>query len=388
MRRPHLLSFMIAAPVLLGACAASLGADDEDDGTEITDEYLTCGSPQMSMFPVADVHNIGWDRASCGSGQCAATCPDRNANSDWSARDHQGIDVFAYRRAPLVAVAAGTIMRVGTVSSSSGLRVRLRDRCGWEYYYGHLDEAVVRPGDRVRAGDLIGYMGNTGTSGVHLHFNISPDGQYSSDINPFELLRATSATACGGGAAPAPAPSPTPAPVASGTLVFDPAFYLALHDDLRAAYGTDHTRARDHWERYGIAEGRRGSPELDVRYYLATYDDVRAYYGATNYRGAIDHFLQYGLREGRAGSAEVQAAYYLSTHGDLRTAFGERGYAAALDHYRAYGLREGRRAGPTFDPRAYLTRYADLRAAYGTDYRAALVHWLRYGKGERRTAVP
>ncbi|MHB8875613.1 MAG: M23 family metallopeptidase [Myxococcaceae bacterium] len=188
-----------------------IGPPGEDEG-EMEESYLgvsqaaiTC-SPTMTVFPVKAPHNIGYDSASCGTGTCRASCPDQNANSDWGG-SHHGIDVFAFQRAPMVAVADGTITRVGTPSSTSGLRVRLRDACGWEYYYGHMDQAVVSAGQRVTKGQLIGYMGRTGTGSTHLHFNVSPEGNYYSDINPITLLRNASASAC---VAPPPAPAPAP----------------------------------------------------------------------------------------------------------------------------------------------------------------------------------
>ena len=185
----------LAALLLLVGCAPE--SDFEREDLEGFDVLATSCSPLMSVFPVGDAHNIGYDHASCGTGTCEISCPDANANSDWGG-DHHGIDVFAYQRAPLVAVADGSIEAVGTPSSTSGLRVRLEDACGWQYYYGHMDEAVVSAGDWVEAGDLLGYMGYTGTSSTHLHFNVSPEGDYSNDIDPFELLEATSGTACGG----------------------------------------------------------------------------------------------------------------------------------------------------------------------------------------------
>lgn len=186
----------LAFCALLSGCIGATDdgpAADEDFGHSTA--AVTC-DPRMTIFPVRAEHNIGYDMASCGSGTCEISCPDRNANSDWQPTDHQGIDIFAFRGAPLVAVADGTVVRVGTPSSTSGLRVRLRDACGWEYYYGHLDSVSVREGQVVSAGEVLGTMGNSGTGGVHLHFNISPDGEYSNDINPFALLQATSGTAC------------------------------------------------------------------------------------------------------------------------------------------------------------------------------------------------
>lgn len=189
--------------VAFSGCAPTLGEDISDEVVTVQ-SAVTC-SPQMSVFPVIGAHNIGYDKASCGTGTCATSCPDAHANSDWGGA-HHGIDVFAHHRASLVAVAAGTIVKVGVNSSTSGLRVRLRDRCGWEYYYGHLDEAVVRENDSVVPGQLLGYMGHSGTSSTHLHFNVSPDGDYNHDINPLNLLVSTSSTAC----SPPPPPPPPP----------------------------------------------------------------------------------------------------------------------------------------------------------------------------------
>ncbi|MCA9567987.1 MAG: peptidoglycan DD-metalloendopeptidase family protein [Myxococcales bacterium] len=185
----------------------------DDDGFVRT----TC-EPLMDTFPVADVHNIGYDAASCGTGTCETSCPDAHANSDWGGA-HHGIDVFAYQGAPLVAVADGEVRRVGVVSATSGLRVRIRDACGWEYYYGHLDQAFVQPGDIVRAGDLIGTMGRTGTASTHLHFNVSPEGAYYDDIDPFPLLQATSGSACDDGPVVEPeGPEEDDSPPTCGTI--------------------------------------------------------------------------------------------------------------------------------------------------------------------------
>lgn len=180
----------------------------------------TSCDPTMSVFPVAAAHNIGSDQGSCAMGICDLTCPDANANTDWGMKQngtfHHGNDIFADHGAPLVAAASGTIEEVGVAismlgvrSKTSGIRVRLRDDCGWEYYYGHLDEAVVAENQHVEAGELIGYLGRTGTRSTNLHFNISPEGVFNNDIDPFELLSATSPTACDGDE-PAAQPEATP----------------------------------------------------------------------------------------------------------------------------------------------------------------------------------
>lgn len=235
-KRPALA--FVASLLAIGGCYEGApdgedleGRGDAEEANDVEEEPTDAGhvpgtldamcAPTMHVFPVADAHNIGYD-PTCDDYNCDISCPDANANSDWNGpAGHNGIDIFAYRGAPLVAVTSGTIQKVGvavksdgTLSKTSGIRVRLRDDCGWEYYYGHLDAAVVHEGQHVEAGELLGYMGNTGTSGVHTHFNVSPDGGYSNDINPFELLKATSPTACGGVVPPAPEPEPQPEPPA------------------------------------------------------------------------------------------------------------------------------------------------------------------------------
>lgn len=235
----------VFALLLVAGCAPEW-VDPEDSDLDPL-ERVTC-DPLMNHFPVGDAHNIGYDHSSCGTGTCDISCPDANANSDWGGA-HHGIDIFAYQGAPLVAVTDAEVVAVGVVSSTSGLRVRLRDACGWEYYYGHMDTAAVSVGQSVAAGQLIGTMGYTGTSSTHLHFNVSPDGDYYDDIDPIDLLVATSATACG--AAPvdphddddcdddeeAP-PSTTPNPQPTGDCgVFEGTTILEPYDSLWSCDG-------------------------------------------------------------------------------------------------------------------------------------------------------
>jgi len=191
---------------LVGDDESTSGEPGDDDGSSSDGGGSTgsselepppCPEPQMVHFPIGGTHNIGYDPDSCGTGTCEVSCPDVNANSDWNGpAGHHGVDLFAHYQAPLLAVADAEVVAVGVVSATSGLRVRMRDACGWEYYYGHLDAAMVEVGDVVSPGEPIGTMGATGTQSVHLHFNVSLQGNYSDDIDPFELLDATSPTAC------------------------------------------------------------------------------------------------------------------------------------------------------------------------------------------------
>jgi murein DD-endopeptidase MepM/ murein hydrolase activator NlpD len=111
---------------------------------------------------------------------------------------HHGEDIFAPMGAPLLAVADGTLFSVGW-NDIGGLRLWLRDTKGNEFYYAHLSafSPLAIDGVRVRAGDVIGFVGNSGdaeTTPPHLHFEIHPVGLlglgYDGVINPYRYLLA------------------------------------------------------------------------------------------------------------------------------------------------------------------------------------------------------
>ncbi|HUC81511.1 MAG TPA: M23 family metallopeptidase [Flavisolibacter sp.] len=96
-------------------------------------------------------------------------------NRDGGKRSHEGVDIFAPKRTPAVAAADGYItgVREGGIG---GKTVWLRPE-GQNYtlYYAHLDEQLVQEGQRVKTGDTLGLVGNTGnarTTPPHLHFGI------------------------------------------------------------------------------------------------------------------------------------------------------------------------------------------------------------------------
>ena len=99
---------------------------------------------------------------------------------------HVGVDIFASFGTPIVAVADGRIYRVGTLPIS-GNRLWLRDKRGYRYFYCHLSDfaAAAYNGADVHAGEVIGFVGNTGDAEptpAHLHFEVHmPDGAV---VNP------------------------------------------------------------------------------------------------------------------------------------------------------------------------------------------------------------
>lgn len=124
-------------------------------------------------FPVE-----GAGRGDIGSGFGAA----RNGGS----RSHRGVDIFAPRGTPALAAADGRITGVGT-NRLGGNVVRMRGE-GLFFYYAHLDRQTVRTGARVRAGEPVGEVGNTGNARAtppHLHFGVFRGGRA---VDPYGYL--------------------------------------------------------------------------------------------------------------------------------------------------------------------------------------------------------
>ena len=93
---------------------------------------------------------------------------------DGGSRSHRGVDIFAPRGTPALAVEPGRVRRVGT-NRLGGNTVWLSGRGDRSYYYAHLDHQAVRSGEEVATGDTVGWVGNTGNAArtpPHLHFGV------------------------------------------------------------------------------------------------------------------------------------------------------------------------------------------------------------------------
>jgi len=101
-------------------------------------------------------------------------------------RPHLGIDIAGPEGTPIVAAGEGRVVRVGT-DPYLGNFLEIQHGLDHLTVYGHCREVVVRPGDGVRSGQIVAYMGDTGeTSACHLHFEVWQDGEA---IDPRRLLR-------------------------------------------------------------------------------------------------------------------------------------------------------------------------------------------------------
>ncbi len=101
-------------------------------------------------------------------------------------RPHHGTDFGAKRGTPLLAVNAGKVTFSGWMGGY-GKVVKIKHAGGYESLYAHQSRTRVKRGQKVKKGQIIGYVGNTGRStGPHLHFGMKKNGRW---INPMKVLR-------------------------------------------------------------------------------------------------------------------------------------------------------------------------------------------------------
>ena len=122
------------------------------------------------------------------------TCPVNGANSFVDSfgdprpggRSHAGIDMIAARGTPVVAVHSGTVHRTGSSIGGLGIVVFHDGSSDWTFYTHFDSYGSYGEGAHVSAGSTIGYVGNTGTTVYHLHFEYHPGG--GTAINPYTAL--------------------------------------------------------------------------------------------------------------------------------------------------------------------------------------------------------
>ena len=105
-------------------------------------------------------------------------------------RHHNGIDLGAPGGTPILAMADGVVTIANATDSWGGgwgFFVRIRHEGGFETLYAHASRVIVRPGQRVSQGEVIAFVGTTGSStGNHLHFEVIRNG---TPIDPMQFFR-------------------------------------------------------------------------------------------------------------------------------------------------------------------------------------------------------
>jgi len=99
-------------------------------------------------------------------------------------KKHWGMDFTAPRGTPIYATGNGRISRADNNATGFGKHIRIEHGFGYITIYAHLSQYNARRGQRVKRGDIIGYVGSTGRSeGPHLHYEVWKDKQRINPIN-------------------------------------------------------------------------------------------------------------------------------------------------------------------------------------------------------------
>jgi murein DD-endopeptidase MepM/ murein hydrolase activator NlpD len=110
-------------------------------------------------------------------------------------RKHKGIDIDARKGTPVVAITDGIIVR-REKTPIGGKTLWLKSSSHpWTAYYAHLDKQLVKRGQAVRKGEVIGTVGNTGNARLtpsHLHFGIKKEKKW---VNPMPYVKGTTKVA-------------------------------------------------------------------------------------------------------------------------------------------------------------------------------------------------
>jgi murein DD-endopeptidase MepM/ murein hydrolase activator NlpD len=131
-------------------------------------------------------------------GISAAQLHDTYNESRSGGRVHDAIDIHAPRGTPVLAVADGTIRKLHSGERGGNSLYQVDDDGRTRYYYAHMDHYAdgMTEGRRVRRGDVIGYVGDTGNAqpgDYHLHFSIAildnPSRWWTGmNLNPYDIL--------------------------------------------------------------------------------------------------------------------------------------------------------------------------------------------------------
>ena len=110
---------------------------------------------------------------------------------------HAGLDFAASVGTPIYATANGTVEVAGNTGNGYGIHVLINNGYGYSSLFGHMFRVKVRPGQKVKRGEVIGWVGNTGKStGPHCHYEVHRNGDpvdpvyyFYNDITPEQYDR-------------------------------------------------------------------------------------------------------------------------------------------------------------------------------------------------------
>jgi murein DD-endopeptidase MepM/ murein hydrolase activator NlpD len=97
---------------------------------------------------------------------------------------HYGMDFTARTGTPIYATGDGVVYKADASLSGYGNHIQIQHGYGYKTLYAHLSKYKCRPGQRVKRGDIIGYVGSTGRSQApHLHYEVFKNGERVNPLN-------------------------------------------------------------------------------------------------------------------------------------------------------------------------------------------------------------
>jgi murein DD-endopeptidase MepM/ murein hydrolase activator NlpD len=138
---------------------------------------IVTAAAAVLAFPVAAgaSTDAGWQVSLQWPAQGTITSPFGRDGARW----HPGLDIGILRSLDVRAAADGVVVLAGYMPGYDGYGaiVAVQHREGYSTLYAHLEQPLVRPGQRVKAGERIGIAGCTGScTGTHLHFELRHGG--------------------------------------------------------------------------------------------------------------------------------------------------------------------------------------------------------------------
>jgi murein DD-endopeptidase MepM/ murein hydrolase activator NlpD len=182
-----LLSASLAFPVVVSHAQSDAPVSTESAAVAVSEESkvhirqrLLTVPPQVLSFAQRRRRDRVWPLSVQASETYSMVLPvqGRVTRSYLPGSWHYGIDIAGDRNMPVIAARTGEVLHAGWDYTGYGRMVWIDHGDGLRTLYAHLNQIVVKKGQRVEGGQLIGLLGNTGNSlGPHLHMEISLEGK-------------------------------------------------------------------------------------------------------------------------------------------------------------------------------------------------------------------
>ena len=173
--------FEIGANRMQPIAVSKSGQSSLEHAIEATGNYKVIIQPELSantnfQISISKKPQYGFPVAGKGN---AAIQSFWGYERDNGTRKHEGVDIFAKRGTPVVAVSDGIIANTGDKGLGGKQVWQRTDNFRTALYYAHLDSIIAKAGARVKKGDTLGLVGSTGNAkggAPHLHFGIYKNG--------------------------------------------------------------------------------------------------------------------------------------------------------------------------------------------------------------------